>query len=598
MAPSDYDDGEEVELSVNKLTSTKTQLPQDYYIGPFCEPDKVQLQPLNLGEVLMGERIYNSPFDIRMNRTVKCKQLCTRAFSEKDSRVIRNLIDDEYLVNWLVDELPVTTRYTSPMGSLIYMNGFPVGYLKNSEHYINNHYSITIFFHKVDSEIIVDTDGNEDVYRVVGFEVEPKSILHDDPSNPKCSHPDPKELSLEHAQRTTELPFTYDVEFVQSNIKWASRWDAYLKMGDGHVHWFSIINSLTIVVFLSGMVAMILLRTLNRDISKYNDRSMEEASEETGWKLVHGDVFREPPYPKLYAVCIGSGVQIVCMAVLIVGFAAGGFLSPQYRGSLVQGMVVTFMLLGFVAGYVTARITKMLGGRDWKTTTLLAGTLYPGFVSSVFLALNSVIWGQASAGAVPFTTMLSLLFLWFGVSMPLCFFGSYLGLSKPPIELPVRTNVIPRSIPKQPWFMDPLFSFLISGVLPFGAVFTELYFIMASIWLHRFYYLFGFLVLVIVILLVACAEIAISYTYFQLLCEDYRWWWRAFAGPAFSGVYVFLYSILYFTRKLQLTYTASIILYFGYMLLVSVSFTLMTGAIGALSSLAFVRAIFGSIKID
>ena len=58
----------------------------------------------------------------------------------------------------------------------------------------------------------------------------------------------------------------------------------------------------------------------------------------------------------------------------------------------------------------------------------------------------------------------------FGVSMPLCFFGSYLGLSKPPIELPVRTNVIPRSIPKQPWFMDPLFSFLISGVLPFGAV--------------------------------------------------------------------------------------------------------------------------------
>ena len=79
-------------------------------------------------------------------------------------------------------------------------------------------------------------------------------------------------------------------------------------------------------------------------------------------------------------MCIGSGVQIVCMAVLIVGFAAGGFLSPQYRGSLVQGMVVTFMLLGFVAGYVTARITKMLGGRDWKTTTLLAGTLYPGFV--------------------------------------------------------------------------------------------------------------------------------------------------------------------------------------------------------------------------
>ena len=36
------------------------------------------------------------------------------------------------------------------------------------------------------------------------------------------------------------------------------------------VHWFSIMNSVLIVLFLAFMVAMILLRTLNRDISKYN----------------------------------------------------------------------------------------------------------------------------------------------------------------------------------------------------------------------------------------------------------------------------------------------------------------------------------------
>ena len=32
-----------------------------------------------------------------------------------------------------------------------------------------------------------------------------------------------------------------------------------------------------------------------RDIAKYNtDDDLEESIEETGWKLVHGDVFRPP----------------------------------------------------------------------------------------------------------------------------------------------------------------------------------------------------------------------------------------------------------------------------------------------------------------
>lgn len=58
-------------------------------------------------------------------------------------------------------------------------------------------------------------------------------------------------------------------------------------MLDDQIHWFSIINSLMIVLFLSGMVAMIMMRTLHRDISKYNQlETADEAQEETGWKLV------------------------------------------------------------------------------------------------------------------------------------------------------------------------------------------------------------------------------------------------------------------------------------------------------------------------
>jgi transmembrane 9 superfamily protein 2/4 len=44
----------------------------------------------------------------------------------------------------------------------------------------------------------------------------------------------------------------------------------YLKIQEPKIHWFNLINSVVIAVFLTTMVAMILLRALHRDISRYN----------------------------------------------------------------------------------------------------------------------------------------------------------------------------------------------------------------------------------------------------------------------------------------------------------------------------------------
>lgn len=55
------------------------------------------------------------------------------------------------------------------------------------------------------------------------------------------------------------------------------------------MHWFSIVNSLLIVLFLTAMIAMILIRNLHRDIMHYNrvptDEEKAEDREETGWKV-------------------------------------------------------------------------------------------------------------------------------------------------------------------------------------------------------------------------------------------------------------------------------------------------------------------------
>lgn len=60
------DDDDQVRLYVNKLTSTKTQIPFDYYSLPFCHPKKITEESENLGEVLSGDRIEkNTLYEVR-----------------------------------------------------------------------------------------------------------------------------------------------------------------------------------------------------------------------------------------------------------------------------------------------------------------------------------------------------------------------------------------------------------------------------------------------------------------------------------------------------------------------------------------------------
>ena len=84
-----------------------------------------------------------------------------------------------------------------------------------------------------------------------------------------------------------------------------------------------------IVLFLSGMVAMIMMRTLHRDFNRYNAAEVsDDVEEETGWKLVHGDVFRAPKAGMMLSVLVGTGVQLFAMAVITMS-AHASCLSPR-----------------------------------------------------------------------------------------------------------------------------------------------------------------------------------------------------------------------------------------------------------------------------
>merc|ERR1719160_1499813 len=190
-----------------------------------------------------------------------------------------------------------------------------------------------------------------------------------------------------------------------------------------------------------------MMRTLHRDLRRYNDESKEEAAEESGWKLVHGDVFRAPPRAGLLAVYVGTGVQVLGMGVVLMLFAVLGFLSPSNRGGLMTALLLLFVLMGILAGYVSAVMYKGFKGSEWKLTTLKTALMFPGIVASIFFVLNLFIWGEKSSGAVPWTTLAILVLMWFCVSVPLVFVGAYLGYRRPMVSYPTKTNLIPRAVP-------------------------------------------------------------------------------------------------------------------------------------------------------
>ncbi|CAI9765769.1 unnamed protein product [Fraxinus pennsylvanica] len=511
VAPQDFLKGDLLKVKVNKLASVKTQLPYSYYSLPYCKPDKIVDSAENLGEVLRGDRIENSPYVFKMREPQMCNVVCRITLNAKDAKEFKERIDDEYRVNMILDNLPLVEPYKrGDMDSVVYQHGFHIGLIgryagkKEQKYFINNHLTFTVKFHK---------DEQTDAARIVGFEVKPFSVRHEyegkwnDKTRLTTCDPHAKLTvtssdSPQEVEDKKEIIFTYDVEFKESEIKWASRWDTYLYMADDQIHWFSIVNSLMIVLFLSGMVAMIMLRTLYRDISKYNQlETQEEAQEETGWKLVHGDVFRPPANSDLLCVYVGTGVQFFGMIVVTMIFASLGFLSPSNRGGLMTAMLLLWVFMGLFAGYASSRLYKMFKGTEWKKITLQTAFMFPGIIFAIFFVLNGLIW------------------------------GSYVGFKKPAIEDPVKTNKIPRQIPEQ-------------------------------------------------------------------ACEDYLWWWRSYLTAGSSALYLFLYAAFYFFTKLNITKPVSGILYFGYMLIASYAFFVVTGTIGFFACFWFTRLIYSSVKID
>lgn len=340
VAPTSYEEEQIVPLYVNHLTPGLTEhddqlhsvFSYDYYHPAFhfCRPANGPKDVReSLGSIVFGDRIRTSPFELRMAKNETCKAVCGGVvFDGRSAKFTNRRIAQGYYINWLVDGLPaaqsIIERFT---GERFYNPGFTLGTITDdAELELNNHYDIFIDYHPV-------WLSSTQKYRVIGVLVQPESrgmskVL--DNGMVDCGESGPPLLLNE--QTDTPVTWTYSVYWREVPTAWATRWDKYLHVYDPKIHWFSLINSAVFVVFLVGMVSVILLRALRKDIARYNrldsvrlddldaSAAVEDGiQEDSGWKLVHGDVFRCPKSPLLLSILLGNGTQIFVMTGLTVG---------------------------------------------------------------------------------------------------------------------------------------------------------------------------------------------------------------------------------------------------------------------------------------
>lgn len=628
VAPTTYHEGDEVPLLVNHLTPSmyfkhhddegddtgsyeSSLYSYDYYYDKFhfCRPDHLEKQPESLGSIIFGDRIYNSPFKLELLKDVECQALCKSIIPKDDAKFIRGMIMNGFFQNWIVDGLPAARKvHDSGSDTEFYGNGFELGFVdvlrqgdpalstwaKEVEETHGDVALVPLFVNHFDIHIEYHDRGNDE-YRIVGVNVTPASIKRENADS--CASTGEALVLSELGDN--EVYFTYSVKYTGVSTVWATRWDKYLHVYDSNIQWFSLINFSVVVVLLSSVMIHSLFKALKSDLARYNELNLDnDFQEESGWKLVHGDVFRSPERAMLLSVLVGSGSQLALMAACTILLASLGFLSPSSRGSLPTVMFMLYAIFGSFGSYTSMATYKFFGGQSWKINLVLTPILVPGSVLLVTIGLNFFLVIVHSSGAIPLGTMFAIVLIWFVISIPISAVGSVIAWKKCNWnEHPTKTNQVARQIPFQPWYLKTLPAALIAGIFPFGSISVELYFIYSSLWFNKIFYMFGFLLLSYLFLVLTTSLITVLLTYYSLCMENWQWQWRSFViGGCGCAFYVFCHSILF--TKFRLGGLTTIVLYLGYSVLISGLCCLITGSIGFLSSLLFVRKIYSSVKID
>ncbi|KAJ6402340.1 hypothetical protein OIU84_014431 [Salix udensis] len=348
-----YKVGDDVPLYVNKVGPFHN--PSEtyrYFDLPFCSSGPTKDKKEALGELLNGDRLVTAPYKLDFLNDKDSKIACKNKLTKEQVAQFREAVSKDYYFQMYYDDLPI-------WGFIGKVEKESKNDPSEYKYYLFKHLHFTIFYNK---DHVIEITAQSDLNSVAD--------LTED-----------KEVDVE---------FMYSVKWKETEIPFEKRMEKYSQSSSLphhlEIHWFSIINSCVTVLLLTGFLATILMRVLKNDFVKYaHDEESAEDQEETGWKYIHGDVFRYPKYKSVLAAAVGSGTQLFTLTIFIFLLA------------LVAG----------IAGYTAASFFCQLEGTNWVRNLLLTGALPFGTIVVIFLiwALVTTPLLMAMAGFLPFSAI-------------------------------------------------------------------------------------------------------------------------------------------------------------------------------------------------
>jgi len=277
---------------VNRLNTENNAIPYEYHDFDFCQADETYSPVESLGQIVLGDRIKPSPYNIKFLEDKTCQVLCRKSYkggdldSENRLKKLKKGMSLNYQHNWIVDNMPVVWCFPLTNDREYCSAGFPMGCHKRSNYPFEEGDSCPINFsydkpgtyypfNHVDLTIVYQSGASGDwgnafeQYggRIIKIKAVPSSVKHEKYYE-DCNSQTPIEIPEEPLRKnvTRDIIYTYSVKFVQDNtIEWSSRWDFLTSKSQSSIQWYSMTNSLVVASILAGVIAVIMQRKLRKN---------------------------------------------------------------------------------------------------------------------------------------------------------------------------------------------------------------------------------------------------------------------------------------------------------------------------------------------
>jgi transmembrane 9 superfamily protein 3 len=218
-----------------------------FYTLPFCRPEQmVEHAPDGLGEVLEGNRLIRSLIEINFLETVEHKRYCEIPMDERRAVIFAEAVRQNYWYQFIVDDLPMWAMLGARFQAAP-----------------EDAADAAAAAGKTAAAAAAASEPRPYIYTHKRFDF---AVNGDRFIEANLTSGDPVPITPGQA-----IVLTYSAYWHATDHAFAYRYSRYLDFNffEHQVHWFSIVNSFMMVMFLVGLVAMILMRTLRNDFAKY-----------------------------------------------------------------------------------------------------------------------------------------------------------------------------------------------------------------------------------------------------------------------------------------------------------------------------------------